>query len=107
MPFNQDTQVKLLDWWARMVKDGLADNSGRKTDDAQKAFKSGKVAMNIESTGVLRSYQDAAKGKFELGTGFYPKMVPVTAADRSSAVRPCGSTGPDTARPSSVRRGSS
>jgi sn-glycerol 3-phosphate transport system substrate-binding protein len=80
---NGDTQVRLLQWWADMVRDGLADNSGRKTDDAQKAFKSGKVAMNIESTGVLRSYQDAAQGRFELGTGFYPK---VDAADSGGPI---------------------
>ncbi|HEY9474186.1 MAG TPA: ABC transporter substrate-binding protein, partial [Mycobacteriales bacterium] len=74
MTFNQDTEVTLLDWWAKMVKDGLADNTGRNTTDAQTAFKSGKVAMNIESTGALRGYQDAAQGKFTLGTGFYPKV---------------------------------
>lgn len=69
-----DTQVSLLDWWATMVKDGLAVNTGRVTTDAQNAFTAGKVAITLESTGVLRSFTEAAKGKFALGTGFFPKV---------------------------------
>jgi sn-glycerol 3-phosphate transport system substrate-binding protein len=69
-----DTQVSLLDWWAKMVKDGLAVNTGRVTTDAQNAFSSGKVAITLESTGVLRSFTEATRGKFVLGTGFFPKV---------------------------------
>jgi sn-glycerol 3-phosphate transport system substrate-binding protein len=69
-----DTQVSLLDWWARMVKDGLAVNTGRVTTDAQNAFTSGKVAITLESTGTLRSFTEATRGKFALGTGFFPKV---------------------------------
>jgi sn-glycerol 3-phosphate transport system substrate-binding protein len=72
--FNSDTGVTVLDWWSKMVKDGLAANTGKTTTDAQNAFTSGKVAMLIESTGVLRSFTAASQGKFALGTGFYPKV---------------------------------
>ncbi|MDQ6899203.1 MAG: ABC transporter substrate-binding protein [Candidatus Dormibacteraeota bacterium] len=76
--FNQPVDVKVVDWWANMVKDGLALNTGRQTPDAQNAFKAGKVAMNLESTGTLRGYQAAAK--FQLGTAPYPKVESSTTA---------------------------
>lgn len=68
---NQPEDVKIVDWWSRMVADGLALNTGRNTTDAQNAFKAGRFAMNLESTGALRGYQSAVK--FPLGTGFFPK----------------------------------
>ena len=71
---NGPEQVQLMTWWAQMVKDGLAVNTGRITADGQNAFKSGRVAINIESTGVLGGYLQAAQGKFDIGTGFYPKI---------------------------------
>ncbi len=71
---NGPEQVQLMTWWAQMVNDGLAVNTGRNTTDAQNAFKAGRVAINIESTGVLGGYQTAAAGKFDVGTGFYPKV---------------------------------
>lgn len=72
--FGGDTGTKVATWWADMVKQGLATNTGRKTDDAQAAFKSGKVAMNLESTGALRGYLKAADGKFALATAPFPKV---------------------------------
>ncbi len=74
---NQPVDVQIVDWWAKMVADGLALNTGRQTSDAQTAFKAGRVAMNLESTGVLRGYQAAAK--FPVGTGFFPKPTSSTA----------------------------
>ena len=71
---NGPEQVQLMTWWAQMVKDGLAVNTGRNTTDAQNAFKAGRVAINVESTGVLGGYQAAAQGKYDIGTGFYPKI---------------------------------
>jgi sn-glycerol 3-phosphate transport system substrate-binding protein len=68
---NQPEDVKIVDWWTKMVADGLALNTGRNTTDAQNAFKAGRFAMNLESTGALRGYQSAVK--FQLGTGFFPK----------------------------------
>ena len=72
--FGGDTGTRVATWWADMVKQGLATNTGRKTDDAQAAFKSGKVAMNLESTGALRGYLKAAAGKFALATAPFPKV---------------------------------
>lgn len=72
--YTQPDNVSVVDWWTNMVKDGLAANTGRDTTTAQNAFKSGQVAMNLESTGTLRGYQKAAQAKgFALGVGYYPK----------------------------------
>ena len=72
--FGGDTGTRVATWWADMVKQGVATNTGRKTDDAQAAFKSGKVAMNLESTGALKGYLKAADGKFALATAPFPKV---------------------------------
>lgn len=69
--FNQPQDVKVVDWWTKMVKDGLALNTGRNTTDAQNAFKAGRVAINLESTGSLRGYQ--AGIKFKLGAAAWPR----------------------------------
>ena len=79
--FNQPTDVQIVDWWQKMVADGLALNTGRNTTDAQNAFKAGRMAMNLESTGALRVYQTTVK--FTLGTGFFPKP---TAASAGGAI---------------------
>lgn len=72
--FDQPTAVQIAQWWADLVKGGYAANTGRKTDDAQAAFKSGTVAMHLESTAVLRQYVQAAQGKFDVMTAPYPKV---------------------------------
>lgn len=72
--FDDPEQVKVLTWWKGMVADGLATNTGRKTDDAQAAFKSGTVGMHLESTGALGGYVKAAAGKFEVATAPFPKV---------------------------------
>jgi sn-glycerol 3-phosphate transport system substrate-binding protein len=71
--FNQPEDVKIVDWWTRMVGDGVALNTGRNTTDAQNAFKAGRFAMNLESTGALRGYQSSVK--FQLGAGFFPRST--------------------------------
>src|SRR6185436_5521078 len=72
--FGGETGAKVATWWADMVKQGLATNTGRKTDDAQAAFKSGTVAMNLESTSALKGYLAATEGRFALATAPYPKV---------------------------------
>jgi sn-glycerol 3-phosphate transport system substrate-binding protein len=73
--FAQDTNLAVVSWWQKMVKDGLAANTGRDTKAAQAAFKSGQVAMNLESTGQLGGYSEAAKaGGWELGAVNYPHV---------------------------------
>jgi sn-glycerol 3-phosphate transport system substrate-binding protein len=75
--FNQPTEVQIVDWWRKMVADGLALNTGRSTTDAQNAFKAGRMAINLESTGVMRGYQSSVK--FGLGAGFFPRPIDTTA----------------------------
>lgn len=72
--FDSPEGVRVATWWADLVKAGHATNTGRKADNAQAAFKSGRVAMHLESTGVLRGYLEAAKGRFTVGTGPFPKL---------------------------------
>jgi sn-glycerol 3-phosphate transport system substrate-binding protein len=71
--FNQPEDVRIVDWWTKMVADGLALDTGRSTTDAQNAFKAGRFAMNLESTGALRGYQNSVK--FDLGAGFFPRST--------------------------------
>jgi sn-glycerol 3-phosphate transport system substrate-binding protein len=74
--FDQGSSVKVIQWWQKMLQDGLAANTGRETTAAQNAFKSGQVAMNLESTGTLGGYQEAAKASgFELGVANYPQLT--------------------------------
>ncbi|MFU8851253.1 ABC transporter substrate-binding protein [Micromonospora sp. SL1-18] len=72
--FDQETAVRVAQWWTDMVKNGYATNTGRKTDDAQAAFKAGAVAIHLESTGAMRGYVEAAQGKFTVLTAQYPKV---------------------------------
>lgn len=70
---NTDAGVKTLEWWQQLVSDKTMLNLGRKTDDTQKAFAAGQIAMTLDSTASLRGIVSAAEGKFEVGTGFLPK----------------------------------
>ena len=91
--FGGNTGTQVATWWADMVKQGLATNTGRKTDDAQAAFKSGKVAMNLESTGALKGYLKAANGKFALTTAPFPRSD-VTSASGGPAATALPNGGP-------------
>ncbi|MFI5729915.1 ABC transporter substrate-binding protein [Kribbella sp. NPDC051587] len=81
--FDGDQGVKVATWYQEMVKQGLMPNTGKKTDDAQAVFKSGTSAMHLESTGSLRGYLDAAKGKFTVLTAPFPHL---TAADTGGPI---------------------
>ncbi|MDH6576910.1 ABC transporter substrate-binding protein [Kitasatospora sp. MAP5-34] len=70
--FDSAQGAQAVQWWADLVKGGYAANTGRVPADAQAAFKAGKVAMHLESTGVLRGYTEAAK--FTVGTAPFPKI---------------------------------
>lgn len=71
--FNDDKGKLILDWWKTGVDGGSFGNFGRDNDGAKAAFNSGKSAMFTESTGSLRGNLTAIGGKFEMGTGFYPR----------------------------------
>jgi sn-glycerol 3-phosphate transport system substrate-binding protein len=66
------TITQAVQWWQKMVADGLAVNTGRVSKDAQDAFKAGQTAMTLESTGQVKGFSAAAEGKFELGAAAYP-----------------------------------
>ena len=74
---NGPQEVKVLSWWSQMLKDGLALNTGRPTNNMQTAFKSGRVAIILESTGALGGFIGGSK--FQVGTGFYPRSESSTA----------------------------
>ncbi len=86
--FNkEEAGVRILEWWARMVKAGIASNPGRApagNSAAQRAFSAGQTAMIFESTATLRSLLTQSGGRFELGTGYFPK--PPAAATGGSIV---------------------
>ena len=81
--FDGEQGVKVATWYQQMVKQGLMPNTGKKTDDAQAVFKSGTSAMHLESTGALRGYLDAAKGKFTVLTAPFPHL---TASDSGGPI---------------------
>ena len=60
--FDQGEALKVVSWWQKMVKDGLAANTGRDTKSAQAAFKSGQAAITLESTGQLGGFTRALQG---------------------------------------------
>ncbi|MFR9780837.1 ABC transporter substrate-binding protein [Micromonospora sp. MS34] len=69
-----DDHVKLLTWWKKMVDEGLAPKLDSNTTTADNAFTAGTVAMTLESTGSLGGFLKSTEGKFEIGTGNYPKI---------------------------------
>lgn len=71
--FNSPEGVAILEWWKKMVDEGIMGNLGRKTVDVRNAFMAQQTAMIIESTATLRGMIDASQGKFEIGTAFLPR----------------------------------
>ena len=79
----------ILDWWKAGVDGGYFFNPGIDNDGAANAFNAQKTAMYIESTARLRGHITTIAGKFELGTGLYPRpdSKPKRRAATSSAAR--------------------
>ncbi len=71
--FNDDKGKAILDWWQAGVKEGIFFNPGIDNDGAANAFNAGKTAMYAESTARLRGHIETTRGKFEVGTGFFPR----------------------------------
>ncbi|MBP2001237.1 sn-glycerol 3-phosphate transport system substrate-binding protein [Paenibacillus shirakamiensis] len=76
---NSEAGVKTLEWWKSMIDNKSVINLGRKTDDTEKAFIAGQIAMTLDSTASLREIVDGSDGKFKVGTAFLPK--PQSASD--------------------------
>ncbi|MET1007934.1 MAG: ABC transporter substrate-binding protein [Propionibacteriaceae bacterium] len=83
---NSAKMVETVQWWQKMVDDGLAVNTGRVTKDAQDAFKAGETAMTLESTGQVKGFSSAAEGKFELGAAAYPVVSGTEATGAGPSV---------------------
>ncbi len=72
MNFTNPADVAFVDWWARLVKDGVMANIGRSGDNAQAAFAQEKAAIVSQSTASLTGLLKLVGGKFETRTAFFP-----------------------------------
>ncbi|HLJ58551.1 MAG TPA: ABC transporter substrate-binding protein [bacterium] len=75
---HEEQGTRILEWWARMVKNGVATNPGRPTAASQRAFAAGQTAMTVDSTATLKSLLTQSGGRFQLGTGYFPKPPAAT-----------------------------
>ena len=66
--------LTLLNEWKKLVDSGNVGNFGRKTEDTQNAFMAGNTAMYLDSTASLNTVLSGVNSKFEVGTGFLPKV---------------------------------
>jgi len=71
--YNDAAGKAILDWWKAGVDGGYFYNPGIDNDGAANAFNAQKTAMYIESTARLRGHITTVAGKFEIGTGLYPR----------------------------------
>jgi sn-glycerol 3-phosphate transport system substrate-binding protein len=71
--WNAAAGKAILDWWKAGVDGGYFFNPGIDNDGAANAFNAQKTAMYIESTARLRGHINTVAGKFEIGTGIYPR----------------------------------
>lgn len=73
--FNKNgAGLALLNEWKKLVVSGNVGNFGRKTADTQNAFMAGNTAMYLDSTASLSAVLKGVNGKFEVGTGYLPKV---------------------------------
>jgi sn-glycerol 3-phosphate transport system substrate-binding protein len=71
--WNDAAGKAILDWWKAGVDGGYFFNPGIDNDGAANAFNAQRTAMYIESTARLRGHINTVAGKFEIGTGIYPR----------------------------------
>ncbi|AIS51634.1 carbohydrate ABC transporter substrate-binding protein, CUT1 family [Thermoanaerobacter kivui] len=72
--FNDEAGRNIVNWWKKLVDEGLAGNFGRNYDDTLNAFTAGRTAMFIASTASLKQVLDGVGNRFEVGTGFLPAL---------------------------------
>jgi sn-glycerol 3-phosphate transport system substrate-binding protein len=72
--FNDEAGQNIVNWWKKLVDEGVAGNFGRGYDDTLNAFTAGRTAMFIASTASLKQVLDGVGNKFEVGTGFLPAL---------------------------------
>ena len=71
--WDGEASKKILQWWKAGVDGGYFYNPGIDNDGAANAFNAQKTAMYIESTARLRGHITTIAGKFQIGTGLYPR----------------------------------
>lgn len=71
--WNSAAGKTILDWWKAGFDGGYFFNPGIDNDGAANAFNAQKTAMYIESTARLRGHINTVAGKFQIGTGLYPR----------------------------------
>jgi sn-glycerol 3-phosphate transport system substrate-binding protein len=71
--YNSAAGKAILDWWKAGYDGGYFFNPGIDNDGAANAFNAQKTAMYIESTARLRGHINTVAGKFQIGTGLYPR----------------------------------
>jgi sn-glycerol 3-phosphate transport system substrate-binding protein len=71
--YNSAAGKAILDWWKAGFDGGYFFNPGIDNDGAANAFNAQKTAMYIESTARLRGHINTVAGKFQIGTGLYPR----------------------------------
>ena len=74
MNFTNPADVAFVDWWARMVKEGIMVNVGRVGADAQAAFAQEKAVIIAQSTASLTGVLKLVGGKFQTRTAFFPYL---------------------------------
>lgn len=68
--FNSEEGTKIMNWLLEMNKEGLSINYGRKLDDSRTAFKTGKVAIYLDSSASIADIIN--NSTFEVGTTALP-----------------------------------
>jgi sn-glycerol 3-phosphate transport system substrate-binding protein len=71
--FNRKFGVKYVKRMTRFAKEGVYIYGGREYS-ANNAFVAQQIAMLIQSTSFVGSFEKAAKGKFAVGTSFLPRF---------------------------------
>nr|WP_243031744.1 ABC transporter substrate-binding protein [Thermus altitudinis] len=70
--FDNEAAVAFLDMYARLVREGVAANTGRTWADSQSLFAQGQAAIAAYSTASLTGVLRQVGNRFPLRTAFYP-----------------------------------
>ncbi|GAA5335220.1 MULTISPECIES: ABC transporter substrate-binding protein [Thermus] len=72
--FDNEAAVAFLDTYARLVREGVAANTGRNWADSQSLFAQGQAAIAAYSTASLTGVLRQVGGRFPLRTAYYPYL---------------------------------
>ncbi|WP_367271220.1 extracellular solute-binding protein, partial [Thermus sp.] len=71
---DNEAVVAFLETFARLVREGVAVNTGRNVADFQALFAQGRVAIAAYSTAHLTRVTNQVGGRFRVRTAFYPYL---------------------------------